>query len=90
MRALRIGIAAVLLASPAYADRRKADECAAGLSPESKAIYAAAVGKMRRGADNEKVVTAITLSRVSAGKLSPFTARETAEAAGDCLHKLAD
>ncbi len=34
--------------------------------------------KMRRGADNEAVVTAITLSRVSSGRLNPLTARQTA------------
>jgi hypothetical protein len=90
MRILGIGIVAALLASPAYADRRKADACAADLSADSQAIYAAAVGKMRRGADNEAVVTAITIGRVSSGKLSPITARKTAEAAGDCLKKLAD
>ena len=90
MRLLALEIAAVLVASPACADRRKADVCAASLSPNSKAIYAAAVGKMRRGADNEAVVTAITLSRVSSGGLSPLTARMTAEAAGDCLKKLAE
>jgi hypothetical protein len=90
MRALKVGIVAALLASPAYADRKKADACAAGLSPDSKAIYAAAVGKMRRGADNEAVVTAITLSKVSSGRLSPLTAKKTAEAAGDCLKILAD
>jgi hypothetical protein len=90
MRILKVGIVAALLASPAYADRRKADACAADLSADSKAIYAAAVGKMRRGADNEAVVTAITLSRVSSGRLNPLTARQTAEAAGDCLKKLAD
>lgn len=90
MRPARIVVAAVLFASPAYADRQKADACSAGLSPDSKSIYAAAVGKMRRGADNEAVVTAITLSMVSSGKLNPLTAEKTAEAAGECLRKLAD
>jgi len=90
MRALKVGVVAAVLASPAYADRKNADACAAGLSPDSKAIYAAAVGKMRRGADNEAVVTAITLSKVSSGRLSPLTAKTAAEAAGDCLKKLAD
>ncbi|MGD9658098.1 MAG: hypothetical protein AB7U61_10770 [Methylocystis sp.] len=90
MSALKIGIVTALLVSPAYADRRKADACAAGLSSDSKAIYAAAVGKMRRAADNEAVVRAITLGRVKLGKLNPFTARASAEAAGDCLRKLPD
>ncbi|MGD9542890.1 MAG: hypothetical protein AB7F41_14380 [Methylocystis sp.] len=90
MNALKIGIGVALLASPAYADRKMADQCAADLPPNSKAIYAAAVGKMRRGADNESVVTAITLRMVGSGKLNPLTARTVAEAAGDCLRKLAD
>lgn len=90
MKAVKIGVAAVLFASPAYADRKKADACSTVLSPDSKAIYAAAVGRMRRGADNEAVVTAITLTMVSSGKLNPLTAEKTAEAAGDCLRKLAD
>jgi hypothetical protein len=90
MRAPSIGLVAAFLASPAYADRRIADECAAGLSPDSKAIYVAAVGKMRRGADNEAVVRAITLEKVSSGKLNPLTAKGSAEAAGNCLKKLPD
>lgn len=90
MGKLKITIIAALLASPAFADKKMADACAADLSPDSKAIYMAAVGKMRRGADNEAVVTAITMNRISAGKLNPLTARTIAEAAGDCLKKLAD
>ena len=45
MKKFLLIIATGLGASPAYADRGAADACAAGLSANSKAIYAAAVGQ---------------------------------------------
>jgi hypothetical protein len=88
MRTLGFAVALALVASPALADRKAADACAASLSPQSQAIYSAAVDKVRPGADNKDMVRQITENMVSSGELSMFSAKQTAQAAGACLKKL--
>ena len=75
-------------ATPAYADRGAADACAAGLSANSKAIYAAAVDKVHPGADNKAIVKGIVENMVSSGQLGMLNAKSTAQAAAVCLKKL--
>ncbi len=74
-------------AVPSFADRAAADKCAAGLSADSKLIYAAAIGSVAPGVDLKDVVTSKTRSLVFAGKLGRGGARTAAEAAGTCLVK---
>jgi hypothetical protein len=88
MRNLKLGLWLILIASPALADRKAADSCAAGLPANSAAIYNAAVGQVGPGEDNKAIVKGITQDMISAGKLSMMTARGAAQAAGECLKKL--
>ncbi len=69
--------AAVLLNSsePSFANRVAADACAAKLSPDAKAVYAATIGSVKPGVDLTAVVTAKTRDLVMAGKLSRGNAR---------------
>ena len=76
--------------TPAYADRKAADACAAGLPAASKQIYDQAVDKVQPGADNKAVVKQITQDMVGAGQLSMLSAKSSAQAAGGCLKKLAE
>lgn len=74
-----------LAAVPAHADKAAGDACAAGLTADGKAIYAAvgtAVGDLR------SVVTDTTRSLVMSGKIDRGNARTNAEAAGACLQQL--
>ncbi len=88
MKKFLLIIATGLGASPAYADRGAADACAAGLSANSKAIYAAAVGQVHPGADNKAIVKGIVENMVSSGQLGMLNAKSEAQAAGVCLKKL--
>ena len=88
MRIFHLALGLSLIASPALADRKAADACAAGLPADSAAIYNAAVGQVGPGEDNKAIVKGITQDMVSAGKLSMLTAKGAAQAAGQCLKKL--
>ncbi len=88
MRCLRFAIGILMISSPAFADRKAADACAAGLPADSAAIYSAAVGKVGPGVDNKAIVKGIAQDMIAAGKLSMMSARGVAQAAGECLKKL--
>jgi hypothetical protein len=90
MRTLKLALVFAVLSSPAFADRPAADACASGLSKDSAAIYAAAVGRMGSGVDGKAVLKGVTVNMVNSGQLSAFAARGAATAAGDCLKKLKD
>ena len=90
MKAQHIAIALILLTSPALADRKDADACAANLPAGSKAVYDAAVGQVHPGADNKAIVQGVVKGMVDDGQLSMFNAKSTAQPAGDCLKKLAN
>lgn len=75
--------------APTFANRAAADACAAKLSPDAKAVYAATIGSVKPGVDLTAVVTAKTRDLVMAGKLSRGNARPAAEAAGTCLKQAA-
>lgn len=77
--------ALLAVGTAAYADRTAADACAAGLSPDAKAIYAATVGQVVGGGDVRTVVTDTTRSLAMSGKIDRGAARGNAEAAGQCL-----
>jgi len=79
-----VGVLAVS-AVPSLANRATADKCAAGLSPDSKLIYAATIGSVAPGVDLKEVVTSKTRSLVMSGKVGRAGARTAAEAAGGCL-----
>jgi hypothetical protein len=90
MKLCYIALASLLISSPAWADRKDADACAANLPAGSKAIYDAAIGQVKPGADNKALVQDIVKGMVDAGQLSMFNAKSTAQPAGECLKKLAN
>ncbi|MCS0496640.1 hypothetical protein NVS89_16180 [Ancylobacter sp. MQZ15Z-1] len=77
--------ALMFAAAPAHADKASADACAASLSADGKAIYAAAIGQVSSGADVRETVTSTTKSLAMSGQISRGSARSNAEAAGACL-----
>ncbi len=81
-----ISLAAVLGSMPAFADKAAGDACAASLSPDGKAIYAAVMGA-GAGGDLRSVVTDTTKSLVMSGKIDRGNARTNAQAAGACLQQ---
>ncbi|HVZ53886.1 MAG TPA: hypothetical protein VG986_18100 [Pseudolabrys sp.] len=76
-----------LSAVPCFADRAAADKCAAGLSAESKLIYADSIGSVAPGVNLRDIVRSKTRSLVFAGKVGRSGAQAAAEAAGTCLVK---
>jgi hypothetical protein len=88
MKLQYVAMALLLTSSPAWADRKVADACAASLSPESKAVYDAVVAQVKPGADNKAIAESVVKGMVADGKLSLFSAKSTAEPAGECIKKL--
>lgn len=86
--------AAVLSASLAFtataalADTQAADQCAAGLSADSKVIYDDVAPGVTADTDLRSLVTERTKALVMDGKIKMGDARSSAEAAGECLVKL--
>ncbi|MFG1428231.1 hypothetical protein [Roseixanthobacter glucoisosaccharinicivorans] len=74
-----------LVSTSVFADRPAANKCAAGLTPDAQAIYAAAAPQFKPGVDARSVVTAQTKSLVMSGQINQGTARASAEAAATCL-----
>lgn len=81
-------VAATLVASSALADQQQAQECAGGLSPESKTIYEDVAPQVTPDTNLRDVITSTTKSLVMSGKIARSSAKTSAEAAGACLEKL--
>lgn len=56
MKLRYVAMALLLISSPARADRKDADACAANLPAGSKAIYDTAISQVKPGADNKALV----------------------------------
>ena len=76
-----------LSAIPSFADKAAADKCAAGLSADSKLIYADTIGAVAPGVNLRDIVRSKTRSLVISGKVGRSGAQAAAEAAGACLVK---
>ena len=89
MNLLKLTIAATLLAASssqvALADTAAAETCAATLSADSKAIYAAVAPGVTADSVLPDIVRDATIGLVMAGTLDRDNARPAAEAAGACL-----
>ncbi|TCT09964.1 hypothetical protein EDC22_106159 [Tepidamorphus gemmatus] len=81
-------VAGCLAASAAVAGQQQADQCAAGLSGDSKTIYDAVAPTAASAPDLRAAITDATKSLVMAGKVSRSSAKGAAEAAGACLAHL--
>lgn len=87
---LCIVTAAMALAlTPAHADRAAGDACAASLSAEAQQIYHGTLAAKPTPETARQLVTAQTEKLVQEGKLTIFSARPAAEAAGKCLQLVA-
>jgi hypothetical protein len=85
---LRMTIAVLAIAGStggAYADPAKGDVCAGNLSPDGKAIYAAALAANPTLKTLRDVVEEQTRSLAFGGQISRDTARANAIAAGECM-----
>lgn len=75
-------------AAPALADRKAGDACAAGLTPDSKLIYANTIAAKVAPSQGRAFVVKQAEALIASGKMSTLEARATAEAAGRCLQLL--
>ena len=82
--------AAFIVAVPlaVLADEAGGGGCASGLTPESKLIYDESRAALTPETSLDKVVEEKTRGLVHDGKVSMWTARESAETAYACLKKL--
>ena len=87
---IRAGLTLMLLLAPslAFADKKAADACAAGLSPDAQQIYAAAAPGFVAAADKQAEVKGKVQELVLGGKIDRGSARANAMSAGGCLKKL--
>jgi hypothetical protein len=85
VRTMTMVLALLGAADVAYADPVTGDACATNLSPDGKAIYAAAVAANPTLKNLRDVVTEQTRSLAFSGQISRDTARENAIAAGECM-----
>jgi hypothetical protein len=67
------------------ADRAAADACAAKLPKDARAIFDKTLPQIGPGADLRSLVTANTRSLAFSGTIDRGSARQSAEAAGQCL-----
>ncbi|HEY2105779.1 MAG TPA: hypothetical protein VGH29_08335 [Candidatus Binataceae bacterium] len=83
-------IAAILLVAPlqAFADQAAAAKCQAGLDPEAKLIYDTVYPLVTPTTVIRDVIKQQTRSLVFAGKVKRATARDSAQAAGECFRQL--
>jgi len=88
MKLQYVAMVLLLTSSPAWADRKEADACAAKLSAGSKEVYEAVIVQAKPGADNKAIAEGVVKGMVADGKLSLFSAKSTAEPAGECMKKL--
>jgi hypothetical protein len=83
-------IATLLLLVPlqAFADSAAAVKCRAGLDPEAQLIYDTVLPLVTPTTVIRDVIKQQTRSLVFAGKVKRATARDSAEAAGECFRML--
>jgi uncharacterized protein YcfJ len=78
-------LAAMGLASAAWANGPAADACAAKLTPDGKTIYAAIMAAKPTKDNLRSVAEHQTRSLAMGGKISRGNARDNATAAGECI-----
>jgi hypothetical protein len=88
MRLPSLVISTLLIASPVWADAKKAQSCAGALQPDSKIIFDESAPDVKAGGDIKLIVETKTRALVIGGKLARSSARPAAEAAGECLKML--
>ena len=85
MAAMTAAFTVMICASMAWADASAGDVCAAKLTPDGKAIYAAVVAANPTSQTLRDVVEHQTRELAMADRISRDTARNNAVAAADCV-----
>jgi len=85
MRVLAIIGAALLVAGTAVAQTTAADQCAAALGKDPRAIYDACAASVQPTTDIKALLTQKTRGLVIAGTVERASARDSARAAAPCL-----
>lgn len=85
MRAFPFFVAVLLTASAAAADSTAAEQCAAGLGKDPRAIYDACSGSVQPSTNLKELLTEKTRGLVLAGAVTRGTARDSAREASACL-----
>lgn len=80
-----IALAALLVATAAAAETTTADQCAAALGKEPRAIYDASVAAVQPGTNMRDLLTDKTRGLVQDGTVARASARASARAAYQCL-----
>ena len=78
-------LAIIFASTAAMAGQGTATSCAAGLAPDSRAIYDASVAQVAPTTDLKALLTAKTRGLVEAGTIARASARDSARAAATCL-----
>jgi uncharacterized protein YcfJ len=80
-----LALAAMGVAVAARADGPAGDACAAKLTPDGKAVYAAVVAAKPTTETLREVIEKEARSLAMGGKIARASARENATAAGECV-----
>jgi hypothetical protein len=83
--ALAALFALVMATQDARADAAAANDCAARLAKDARAIFDATLPQLKPGTDLRTVVTARARSLAISGAIARDTARQSATEAGTCL-----
>lgn len=78
-------MAAILVATPAQADRAAAERCATALQPMGQQLFMRALPGVLGGSSVADALRSAAASLVVSGVLNRDTGRQAAEAAGGCL-----
>ena len=85
-KAAIVAIATVLIGSPVMADQKEGNACAAKLSADGKAIYAASMANKPTPSNYQRIVEDQTTSLVAARRIEVGSAAmRNGMAAGDCV-----
>jgi hypothetical protein len=90
LRALRLALASLTVAAPAFADPASGEACSKTLSPEALMIYRAASPEMHPDTNMETLLRRKTIPLVISGDMNMRAARPAATAASICLRTLAE
>ena len=80
-------LAMIVATHAAHADRAAAQDCAAKLPNDARAIFDKTLPQIKPGTDLRALVTSNTRSLAFAGTIDRGTARDSAVAAAQCLER---
>ena len=90
LRALRLALASLVVAAPAFADPASGEACSKTLPPPALMIYRAASPDMHPDTNMETLLRRKTIPLIISGDMNMRMARPAATAASICLRDLAE